>query len=240
MKRTLALLFGLLAAATFAQTVIIPQRTIVIPQQTIVIPQQTLTVTTTTPPPPVCTPPQVLTNGVCTTPVTNPPPPGVLWIYHNGTFSWPGDYSWNVNVNYKDTGGLAVGDQVSGPTDIAVNVIGPWGGFQPYAFPPGGTPFDTRAYKYLRYCTKPTQVNETHGTGFDADNDVPDGNPIPVVAGPGVTKYGPVPTVGKWGCYRIPLADFNLTNPLILKFNITDGTGNVPNLFYVDDVGFSQ
>jgi Calx-beta domain len=160
----------------------------------------------------------------------------VLWIYHNGVFSWPGDYSWNATINYKDT----AGGPLTGPYDIAVNITGQWGGFQPYAFPYGGAPLDIRPYRYLEYCTKPTQPNETHGTGFDADNDVPDGTMIQVVAGPNTTRYGPVPAVGVWGCYKIPLADFGLTNPLILKFNITDGTGNVPNLFYVDDVAFSS
>lgn len=172
---------------------------------------------------------------VVTPPVTTPPSAGVFWVYHNGVFAWPGDYSFNATINYKDTVGLPL----SPPTDIAVNIVAPWGGFQPFAFGAGGTPFDTRPYKYLQYCTKPTKAGELHGTGFDADNDVADGTPIQIVAGPGVTKYGPVPTVGKWGCYKIPLADFGLTNPLILKLSITDGTGLVPNLFYVDDVGFS-
>jgi hypothetical protein len=174
-------------------------------------------------------------TGSGTTGGSSSPSGTVLWIYHNGVFSWPGDYSWNVTLNYKDTAGVPL----SGPYDIAVNVIGQYGGFQPYAFAYGGTPLNISGYKYLQYCTKPTQPNQIHGTGFDADNDVPDGTMIQVVAGPNTTKYGPVPTVGKWGCYKIPLADFGLTNPLILKFNITDGTGNVPNLFYVDDVAFS-
>ena len=174
-------------------------------------------------------------TGSATTGGSTAPPGSVLWVYHNGVFSWPGDYSWNATINYKDTSG----GPLSGPYDIAVNIIGQWGGFQPYAFPYQGTPLNVSPYKYLQYCTKPTQPNQVHGTGFDANNDVPDGTMIQVVAGPNTTKYGPVPTVGKWGCYKIPLADFGLTNPLILKFNITDGTGNVPNLFYVDEVGFT-
>jgi hypothetical protein len=64
-------------------------------------------------------------------------------------------------------------------------------------------------------------------------------NIVGVPGGPAVTKYGPTPVVGQWGSYKIPIADFALTNPLILKFSIADGTGNSTNLFYVDDVGFT-
>src|SRR5689334_11607756 len=47
-----------------------------------------------------------------TTSSTPPPPTGTttsgtqLWVYQNGTFYWPGDYSWSVQVNYKDTAGV--------------------------------------------------------------------------------------------------------------------------------------
>jgi hypothetical protein len=54
-----------------------------------------------------------------------------------------------------------------------------------------------------------------------------------------MTKYGPVPVVGKWGSYKIPIADFGFNNPLVLKFSIADGTGNPTNRFYVDNVGFT-
>src|SRR5262249_39599656 len=108
----------------------------------------------------------------------------VFWIYHNGVVSLPRGHPRKATINYQDTAGAPL----SGPYDIAVNITGQWGGFQPYAFPFGGTPFDTRPYKYLNYCTKPTQPNQTHGTGFDADNDVPDGSMIQVVAGPNTTK----------------------------------------------------
>lgn len=169
-----------------------------------------------------------------TPPVVTPPPPSsVSWVYHNGVFVWGqggGDYSWNTGpIDYADT----VGNP--GGRCIAVPIIGQWGGWQPYA---PGKRFDTSPFKYLIYSTKPTQPNQTHGMGFEAINDVSDGLMLNL-GGQYGTAYGPNPTVGQWGSYKIPLADFKLTNPLIQKFSITDGTGNVPNLFYVDNVGFS-
>jgi hypothetical protein len=159
-------------------------------------------------------------------------------VYHNGVMNWPGDYSWNASINYKST----AGSPLDGPYDVAVSIVSSYGGWQPFAFPSGGTPFNVTPYKYLIYSIKPTMPNQVYATGFDANNDVEDGNVINIVGvpgGPPVTKYGPTPVVGQWASYKIPLADFNLTNPLILKFAIADGTGNPTNLYYVDDVGFT-
>lgn len=224
MKRIFALLIGLISVAALAQT------TFKAPDGAVI---------TYSPPPAVITPiPPVVPPVIPpVTPPVTPPAAGMFWVYHNGVFAWPGDYSWNATINYKDTAGIPM----DGPADIAVSIVAPWGGWQPFQIPSGtnGPGFDTSKYKTLHFCTKPTQVNETHGMGIDANNDVADGVQIAVVAGPDTTKYGPVPTVGKWGCYNVALADFKLTNPMIMKFSITDGTGNVPNKFYVDDVGFS-
>ncbi len=158
----------------------------------------------------------------------------VFWVYHNGQFNWQGDYSWNASINYKDT----AGGPISGPYDIAVSITAPWGGFQPYAL---NGQFDTTPYKYLTFSFKPTVPNQIIGMGIDAMNDVPDGNVINVVGVPGSpsTKYGPLPVVGQWTTYKIPLADFNLNNPVILKFAIADGTGNSTNRYYVDDIAFT-
>jgi len=149
-------------------------------------------------------------------------------------FNWQGDYSWNASINYKDT----AGGPVSGPFDIAVSITSRWGGFQPFAT---NNAFDTRPYKYLIYSLKPTVPNQIIGMGIDALNDVPDGNILNIVgvAGAPSTQYGPLPVVGKWATYKVPIADFNLTNPVILKFAIADGTGNNTNRYYVDDVGFT-
>jgi hypothetical protein len=160
------------------------------------------------------------------------PPAGVFWVYYNGQFNWQGDYSFGTgSINYQDT----AGKPLSGQFDIAVPITSKWGGFQPFA--PGGK-FDTSPYKYLIYSLKPTVASQIFATGFAGFGDVADGNPV-IVAGPAGSKYGPVPEAGVWGTYKIPLVDFALSNPLILKFSIADSTGLDTNLFYVDNVGFS-
>jgi len=165
------------------------------------------------------------------TPTPTPVPAGAFWVYQNGVFAWAGDYSFSTGpIDYANTVGKPGGKCISVP------IASPWGGFQPYA--PGGQ-FDTRPYKYLTYSLKPTQPNAVFATGFAAINDVADGSPITVV-GPGLTKYGPAPQVGVWGTYKIPLADFGLSNPLILKFSVADGTGVKSNQFYLDNIGFSS
>ncbi len=151
-----------------------------------------------------------------------------FWVYRNGHFNWKGDYSFLAEINYHDTKGVAAGH----PNDIAVKIVGKWGGFQPFA---AGAHFDVSHYKYLVYSLKPTVAGQVFATGFAADNDVADGKPV-VVSGP---PYGPVPAAGQWATYKIPLSDFALTNHFILKFTIADGTGLDANLFYVDDIGFT-
>jgi hypothetical protein len=149
-----------------------------------------------------------------------------FWVYKNGQFNWAGDYSWLASINYKDT----VGDP--GNTDIAVSITGQWGGFQPYA---QGGQFDTSPYKYITFTAKPTVAGQVYGMGIAATGDVADGVSVTVGGG----TYGPAPVVGQWSTYNVLLADFKLTNPLILKFAIADGTGNPTNLFYLKDVGFT-
>lgn len=170
-----------------------------------------------------------------TIPPPPPPPPqtGVFWVYQNGKFNWPGDFSFEATIDYADTAGIPM----HGLYDVAVHITSRWGAWQPFSFLPGGTPFDTTPYKYLIYSVKPTVAGQIIATGFDADNDVADGIPV-VVAGPGITQYGPVPQPGVWNSYKIPLADFGLTNKSILKFTVADGSGSAA-LFFVDDVGFS-
>lgn len=236
-KLCLLLICALLGPAFAQQTLTIPA-----PVCTALVSCQSSAVTLPAPtvtPPPVATPPPVVTPP----PVTPPPvmPAGTFWVYHNGAFNWLGDYSWDGLVNYSDTTGVPM----DGNFDIAFTLQAKWGGFQPFDIASGQTGsklgFDTSKYKSLHYCTKPTKAGQIHGTGIDANNDVADGVLINVNGDPGSpsTKYGPMPVVGVWGCYNIPLADFKLTNPLIMKFSITDGAGLLPNEFFIDDVGFA-
>jgi len=168
---------------------------------------------------------------VVTPPVITPPAPGTFWVYQAGKFNWESDYSWNANINYFNTVGKA------GGTCISVTITAPNGGFQPFA---QGKKFDVSPYKYLTYSVKPTLANAIFATGFAAINDVPDGpQGGVVVVSPGLTKYGPAPQIGVWGTYKVPLADFGLTNLLVQKFTIADGTGVGSNLYYVDNIGFT-
>lgn len=171
------------------------------------------------------------TPPVTTPPVVTPPAPGTFYVYSNGTFNWTSHFSFNGTPNLNDTSGKPVG----GKADIAFTLATPFGGYQPYL----AAGFDTSPYKYLIYDIKPTVSGQIIATGFDANNDVTDGNVV-VVAGPGITKYGPVPQVGVWGSYKVPLSDFNLTNKSVLKFSVADGLGDpAGTIIYMDNLGFS-
>lgn len=182
--------------------------------------------------PPTCTPPQVLTNGVCTTPV--PPAGGTSWVYHNGTLYWGGDYSFGgITINYQDTQGMPL----SGSFDISASLHGQWGGFLPFA---GGTVplwnFDDSPYTYLTFALKPTRVGQTAQVYFVKVGDVPVG----IVVDPFSGKYGPAPQAGVWGTYKIPLAVLGVLKTSVYKFAIQDQTGTSDNVFYLDNIGFTN
>lgn len=180
---------------------------------------------------PVSSAPPVVIPPVVTPPVITPPAAGTFWVYQNGQFNWTDHFSFNGTPNLADASGKPAG----GHADIAFTLATPFGGYQPYLS--GG--FDTSKYKYLTYSIKPTVAGQIIATGFDANNDVKDGNAL-VVAGPGITKYGPVPVVGQWATYKVPLADFGLTNPSVLKFSIADGSGDpAGSVIFIDYVGFT-
>src|SRR5262249_49010443 len=65
-----------------------------------------------------------VTSGGGTAPAPQPTA-GTYWVYHDGVFNWPGDWSWAGRANYKDTAGLPR----SGPYDIAFTLLGQWGGW---------------------------------------------------------------------------------------------------------------
>jgi hypothetical protein len=156
------------------------------------------------------------------------PAVATFWVYRNGEFNWAGDYSWEAQVDFGDTTGRPEGHR----HDIAVKITGKWGGFQPFA---PGKRFDVSRYKYLVYSVKPTVPDQVYGVGFSALNDVPDGKLLTITGAP----YGPTPVPGQWATYKIPLAAFELTNHLVQKFSIADGTGLPRNLLYIDNVGFT-
>jgi hypothetical protein len=153
---------------------------------------------------------------------------GTSWVYHNGTFYWPGDWSWSGLANYKDTAGRPR----SGTFDIAFNLQGQWGGWQPFA---PNRSFSLSPYKYLTLSIKTTVQSQPIHIFFEAANDKPIGTFIDPVQG----GFGPSPVVGQWTTYKIPLSAFGVSGATILKFGVQDDSGGSNNTFYIDDVGFT-
>jgi hypothetical protein len=173
---------------------------------------------TTTPPPPP------------TPPVTPPPPPtppvaGTSWVYYNGVFDWPGDYSFVATPNYADTSGVPL----SGPHDIKVTLTSAWGGWLPYAL---NWSFNSTGYTKLTFALKPTVANQKWNVYFVKVGDIPVGISIDA------SNYGPAPVVGKWATYTVPLSALGVLGTDIYKFCIQDQTGLSNNTWYVDNVGF--
>lgn len=167
-------------------------------------------------------------------PVSTPPPPTTnpALVYFNGTFYWPGDYSWGVQVSYNDTNGLPT----TGSHDISVKGNGGW---QPYA---PNFDFDPSPYTHLIFSVKPTLANDIDwGTGVMAKGDIAVGTTISDIS---QFAQGPIgPNI--WTTYKIPLGSGGLNIPSgthIYKFWIQDrsseGSGTANNLWYVDQAYF--
>lgn len=161
-------------------------------------------------------------------PVPAPSPGTFVWVYKDGVFSWPGDYSWGVKVDYADT--------VGKPGSKCISVFG-IGGFQPYA---PNFDLDPSPYKFLTFSLKPTIPNQQWQSAFYAVGDIPMGVPVDVL------KFGPAPVVGQWTTYKIPLGvgGYQLPAKHVYKFMIQDQTadqgGNtIPNRWYVDTIGLT-
>jgi hypothetical protein len=154
-----------------------------------------------------------------------PPASGTSWVYYNGLFDWPGDYSFVAVPNYSDTSG----GPLSGAHDIKVTVTGAWGGWLPYA---QNWNFNSAPYTKLTFALKPTVANQQWSVYFVKVGDVPVGIYLDV------SKYGPAPVVGQWNTYTVPLSDLGVLGTAIYKFCIQDRTGLSSNVWYVDNVGF--
>ena len=147
------------------------------------------------------------------------------WVYHKGTFYWPGDYSFSAKAFYADK----TGQTVSGSNSIKVVLSGQWGGFLPFA---RNWDFDARPYAYLTFSLKPTLPDQKLQVFFEKTGDIPVGKVIDPL------RYGPAPVVGQWTTYKIPLSDLGVSGIHIYKFAIQDQTGLKSNVFYLDDIGF--
>jgi hypothetical protein len=150
----------------------------------------------------------------------------VFWVYHDGAFAWPGDYSYVATPDYRDTSGAPL----SGKYDIKVTLTSKWGGWQPFAT---NWSFNSAGYTKLTFALKPTVANQSWEVFFVKVGDVPVG----IYVDP--TKYGPKPVAGQWATYTIPLADLGVLGTTIYKFGIADQTGLGNNVWYVDNVGFA-
>jgi hypothetical protein len=167
--------------------------------------------------------PETQVSVVALPPPAVKPPAGAGVVYGGGKFNWAGDWSFSCTVNYADTAGNSPAGK-----DIAVSLTGQWGGFLPYAV---GEKFDTSPFKTLTVAMKATKAGQKAQIYFEQVGDTPEGVALDMA------QYGTfVP--GEWVVFNIPLVDFKLTNPLILKFAIQDQTGWAQNVFYVDNLAF--
>ena len=154
-----------------------------------------------------------------------PPATGTSWVYYNGLFDWPGDYSFVAKADYSDTSGKPL----SGKADVKITLQAAYGGWLPYA---QNWSFNSAPYKKLTFSLKPTVANQHWSVYFVKVGDIPVGISIDVA------QYGPTPVAGQWNTYTVPLADLGVLGTTIYKFAIQDKTGLSNNTWYVDNVGF--
>jgi hypothetical protein len=154
-----------------------------------------------------------------------PPAAGTSWVYYNGLFDWPGDYSFVAKANYHDKQGAPL----SGKEDVKITLQAAYGGWLPYA---QNWSFNSAPYKKLTFSLKPTVANQHWSVYFVKVGDIPVGISIDVA------QYGPTPVAGQWNTYTVPLADLGVLGTTIYKFAIQDKTGLSNNTWYVDNVGF--
>lgn len=161
-----------------------------------------------------------------------------------------GKNNWTGNFNYS---GAQEKDSVTAPDgSVAMSITGTsttntppgGGGFQPYYQVPDvstGDHFATAPYKFLVFELMPTQTGQSWSSGMEGAND----QPIPGVGlNPPVESFGPVPTPGVWGTYKVPLGagGFGLAGQQILKFNLQDqitAAVRLNNTYYIKTIFFS-
>ncbi len=175
-----------------------------------------------------------------------PPPPPVatnvpllVVISQNGQEpSWKQDYSYTVS-DVDDTTDPGDGN----PNCVRVNVTGRWGGYQPSNTAPATTDFSK--CKYIAISLKATMENQVWSLQFlqAGDKNIPGSG---VRLGGADATYGPKSVVGVWQRYLVPVSllmvDHSVSppkdvSPTIYKGAVQDQTGNLSNLFYVDNWG---
>jgi hypothetical protein len=168
---------------------------------------------------------KALVSATVTVNGSTPPATGTSWVYYNGLFDWPGDYSFVAKADYHDK----TGQPLSGKEDVKITLQGAYGGWLPYA---QNWSFNSAPYTKLTFALKPTVANQQWSLYFVKVGDIPVGISVDV------TQYGPAPVVGQWNTYTVPLAHLGVLGTTIYKFAIQDKTGLSNNTWYADNVGF--
>jgi hypothetical protein len=170
---------------------------------------------------------------------------GTSWIYKDGVFNWPGDWSGSeAQINYKDT----VGDP--GTEDIAVKVEAPWGFWLPYCPQVGPTiagyrvpSCDLAPYTSITMRMKATIAKQTWSLTIYKYNVVDGQLKADTVVGsvPNLAPYGGDAEVGKFVTYTVPLADLGASGlTTMYKLLLQDETGLTGQTWYVNDVAFER
>lgn len=165
------------------------------------------------------------------------------WIYRNGVYHWPGDWSGNyVSLNYDDT----YGDP--GTKDLAVTVDSPWGFWLPYC-PQVGPDINgyvvptcnVSSYKSITLQLKATIPGQRWSLSVFKYS-VSNGNLVTdTMTGKvdDISPYGGNAIDGQFVTYTIPLADLGASGlTTMYKMLLQDQTGMTGQTWYVNNVAF--
>jgi hypothetical protein len=181
----------------------------------------------------------------------------VAWVYHNGVFTWPGDFTGTgTALDYQDN----TGSPLSGPYDILFTATSQWAEWLPFS---QNWDLYIGGCNYLTFAIKPKVTSASWQTYFmmvgdvmeakNSDGTTSSTNYLMIGSGPNtsmnsqthattsISSYGPSsPVTGAWNVYKIPLSVyFNGEVPAsIYKFAIQDESGSTDS-WYIDEVGFT-
>jgi len=175
-------------------------------------------------------------------PVVAPPVAGTSWVYHNGVFLWPGDWSGAAStINYADTVGKPGSKDIAFKTNAA---FGFWLPYPPISSATQQPSFNTSSYNNLTISIKPTSAAQTYSLGayrYTVTNGQFEGD---ISTGAGVSDVGkycsPKLAAGSWSVCSIPLSAIQASNlSTFYKFIFQDQSGQAGLTTYLDAVGFT-
>lgn len=135
---------------------------------------------------------------------------GTLYAYSSGA-----DLSGPNTANYSDT----TLSPPTGTADIKVTLAGPNGFLQAPSWSPGTWIYGMEggAFNYINFKVKPTVSSAQFLLSFHSRGTPGDiGQPFITLD---ISNYGPTPTSGVWGTYKVPLSD--------LGFGVATFTGSI-------------